>query len=226
MAVTAPTFGQIRAHVAAIRQKLPEARVIGIRAPGRWAGERVKRTGDETYVIEQCDSPLALRIALCRARDHEHAGDEGRKTITVLITGLGDSELSEDIMVRLAKRKLYEIDAWQTVKSLFQAHAIDPRLTRHRWIADLLIELVPEGDYPAATGGFLDAETVWPILLGRVIGLWNDRPDLAAILRWSIDAEATGRFRGAAPEFRGRDGVARGNRREHGGRRPGVRGRQ
>ncbi len=32
MATTAPTFSQIRAHVAAIRRKLPEARVIGIRA--------------------------------------------------------------------------------------------------------------------------------------------------------------------------------------------------
>ena len=34
MATTAPTFSQIRAQVAAIRRKLPEARVIGIRARG------------------------------------------------------------------------------------------------------------------------------------------------------------------------------------------------
>ena len=41
MAVTAPTFGQIRAQVAAVWQKLPEARVIGIRAGamGRRAGQ-------------------------------------------------------------------------------------------------------------------------------------------------------------------------------------------
>ncbi len=194
MATTAPTFSQIRAQVAAIRRKLPEARVIGIRAPGRWTGERVRRHGEETYVIEQCDSPLALRIAL--------RADDGPATTKVLITSLDEKQLSDDILVRLAKRQLFPIDAWQIVKSLFQAHAIDPRLTRHHWIADDLMEFIPEGGYPAVSGGFLDAETVWPILLGRVIGLVNDRPDLAAILRWSIDTTAVARFRAATPEFR------------------------
>jgi hypothetical protein len=61
---TAPTFGQIKAQIAAIRQKVPEARVIGIRADGRWTGERRKQDGDEVYVIEQCDSPLAMRLEL------------------------------------------------------------------------------------------------------------------------------------------------------------------
>jgi hypothetical protein len=194
MATTAPTFSQIRAQVAAIRRKLPEARVIGIRAPGRWTGERIRRHGEETYVIEQCDSPLALRIAL--------RGDNGPTTTKVLITNLDEKQLSDDILVRLAKRRLFPIDSWQIVKSLFQAHAIDPRLTRHRWIADDLMEFIPEGGYPAVSGGFLDAETVWPILLGRVIGLVNDRPDLAAILRWSIDTAAVARFRAASQEFR------------------------
>ena len=64
MTATAPTFSQIKAQVAAIRKKLPEARVIGIRSPGRWTGGRTRQDGEETYVIEQCDSPLALRIAL------------------------------------------------------------------------------------------------------------------------------------------------------------------
>ena len=148
--------------------------MIGIRAPGRWTGERVRRHGDDTYVIEQCDSPLALHIAL--------RADDGPATTKVLIANLDEKQLSDDILVRLAKRQLFPIDSWQIVKSLFQAHAIDPRLTRHRWIADDLMDVVPEGGYPAVSGGFLDAETVWPILLGRVIGLANNRPDLAAIL--------------------------------------------
>jgi hypothetical protein len=180
--------------VAAIQKKLPEARKIGIRAPGRYTGEKTKQHGDQTYVIEQCDSPLALRIAL---RDEPSA-----TTTKVLITGLDDKELSDDILVRLAKRRLFPVDAWQIVKSLFQAHAIDPRLMRHHWIADSLIEYEPEVGYPAVAGGFLDAETVWPILLGQFIGLGTERPDLAAILRWSTDAASVERFRAAAPEFR------------------------
>jgi hypothetical protein len=182
--------------------KYPEARVIGIRAPGRWAGERVKRHGQETYIIKQCDSPLALRIALRRMQDQDQAEDAGLAATTVLITSLDDAELSDDIRLRLAKRRLIPIDSWQIVKSLFQAHAIDPRLSGRRWIADALMEFTPEGNYPAVAGGFLDAETVWPILLTRVIGLANDRPDLAVILRWSIEAGSAARFREASPEFR------------------------
>ena len=191
---TAPTFSQIRAQVAAIRRKVPEARVIGIRAPGRWTGERIKQHGDDVYVIEQCDSPLALRIAL-KAEDSPAA-------TKVLITSLEDGQLSDDILVRLTKRRLFPVDSWQIVKSLFQAHAVDPRLTRHPWIAEYLMELNPQGGYPAVTGGFLDAETVWPILLERVIDLDSERPDLAVIVRWSIDGAAVGRYQGASQEFR------------------------
>ncbi len=110
--------------------------------------------------------------------------------------------MSNDILVRLAKRQLFPIDSWQIVKSLFQAHAIDPRVIRHRWIADYLMEFIPEGGYPAASGGFLDAETVWPILLRRAIGITTDRPDLLAILRWSIEPTAVARFRAESKEFR------------------------
>jgi hypothetical protein len=63
MTTAAPTFSQIKAQVAAIRQKIPHARTIGIRASGRWTGERRKQDGGETFLIEQCDSPLAMRIA-------------------------------------------------------------------------------------------------------------------------------------------------------------------
>jgi hypothetical protein len=194
MTTTAPTFAQIKAQVAAIRKKVPNARVIGIRAPGRWAGERLRTEGEETYLIEQCDSPLAVRIAL--------RAEQGPKTTKVVITSLEDKDLSDDILVRIAKRQLFPIDPWQIVKSLFQAHAIDPRLTRHRWIADSLLEFIPDGGYPPATGGFLDAETAWPMLLDRTLGLKAERPDLLSILRWSIDPESWARLREASVEFR------------------------
>src|SRR5208337_3521379 len=71
----------------------------------------------------------------------------------------------------------------------------DPGLTRHGWIADRLLERIPNEGYPAARGGFLDAETVWPILLRQELGLSAEPPDLTPLLRWSIDTAATGRFR-------------------------------
>ncbi|QEG30343.1 PglZ domain protein [Gemmata obscuriglobus] len=187
MTQPAPTFGQIRAKVQAVRRKIPDASAVGIHAPGRYAGDRVRREGADTYRIEQCDSPLAARIALL--------GDEPAATVTVLVTGLADQDLGDDVLVRLAGRRLYPLDPWQIVKELFQAHAVDPRLRGQGWIADRLLELATAAGVPAAAGGYLDAEIVWPMLLQRLLGLEGDRPDLPLLLRWSAVPENVGRFR-------------------------------
>lgn len=194
MTTTAPTFGQIKAQVAAIRRKIPEARVIGIRAEGRWTGEHRKQDGDETYVIEQCDSPLAMRLAL--------RGESDGATTTVLVTSLDDKDFSEDILLRLTKRRLFHLESWEIVKTLFQAQAIDPRVTHHRWIADLLMHWMPTEGYPPVSSGFLDAETVWSILLQHGMGLTTEHPDLQTLLRWSTDLDNVNRYRAASDAFR------------------------
>lgn len=194
MSVANPTFSQIRAQVAAIRKKLPQARTIGIRSTSRWTGECLNRDGADTYLIQQCDSPLALRMALRASVDEQ--------TTKVLLTPLDDAELSDDIRVRLAKRTLFQIDAWQIVRTVFQAQAVDPRLTRHGWLADALLEAVPGEGYPAARNAFLDAEMVWPLLLGQKLGLSGDSADLTALLRWSSAPEALGAWRHESDQFR------------------------
>lgn len=191
--MTNPTFSQIKAQVAGIRQKVPQARVIGIRAAGRWTGDAQRRDGDQAYLIQQCDSPLAMRLAL------RHPADPN--TTKVLITPLEEKDLSDDILLRLAKRRLFAVDSWQIVRTLFAAHAVDPRLTKSGWIAEMLLDLVPAEGYPAARGGFLDADTVWPFLLRHAIGLASETPDLTALLKWSLDGETTARFRLAAKAF-------------------------
>src|SRR6266571_8397307 len=187
----APTFSQIKAQVTAIRQKVPNERVIGIRAAGRWTGERLKQDGQDTFRIEQCDSPLHMRMTL---------QDDDGSAITVLITSLEEGELGDDILVRLARCRLFPIDSWQIVKLLFQARTIDPRVTQHGWMAESLLDAIPADGFPPAPGGFLDAETVWPILLDRHMGFVMDRPDLLALLQWSINAESVARFQ-ATPAF-------------------------
>ncbi len=187
MTQPAPSFGQIRARVQAVRRKVPDARVVGIQTQGRYSGDRLRTDGTETYRIEQCDSPLAARVAL--------VDEESGITMTVLVTGLSDHELGDDVLVRLAGRKLYAIDSWQIVKELYQAQTVDPRLRSHGWVADRLLEVAATGPPPPAPGGYLDAEAVWPLLLDRMIGLSGDRPDLSALLRWSILADNVQRFR-------------------------------
>jgi hypothetical protein len=192
MTAPAPSFGQIRARVQAIRRKAADVRAVGIQTTGRYVGERLRTDGPDVYRIEQCDSPLAARVALL--------DEEPGVTITVLVTGLAD--LGQDVLVRLAGRKLYTIDSWQIVKELFQAQTVDPRLRAHGWIAERLLELAAVVAPSPAPGGYLDAEAVWPLLLDRLIGLTSDRPDLASLLLWSTAPDNLQRFRRLPEEHR------------------------
>lgn len=193
MTPAAPTFRQIKAQLAAIRKKIPNARSVAIRSKAKWTGNIRQQDGAESYLIHQCDSPLAMRLAL------REAGDG---VTTVLITDLDDHEIGDDILVRLKPRKLVPLDSWQIVKALFQARTVDPRITRHGWIAETLMELIPTEGFPPVASGFLDAETVWSILLDRVIGLEAGCPDLLALLKWSTDPRNVTRFRGTPSAFR------------------------
>ncbi|HQU44833.1 MAG: hypothetical protein B7Z73_07280 [Planctomycetia bacterium 21-64-5] len=194
MSNATPTFSQIKAQVEAIRRKVKDRRPIGIRALGRWTGENKKLDGDQTYLIYQCDSPLAMRLAL-----RERADELATK---VLLTNLDDRDLSQDILMRLTKRRLFSVNSWDIVRCLFQARSIDPRLVQHAWLADALLELFPACDCPPARGGFLDADMVWPLLLQRTVGLVAESPDATSILKWSIDYDAVQRFKRATEAFR------------------------
>src|SRR5262249_34682912 len=85
---------------------------------------------------------------------------------------------------------------------LFQARTIDPRVTQHGWMAEYLLEAIPAEGFPPAPGGFLDAETVWPILLSRRLGFVADRPDLLALLQWSLNAESLEWLQATSVPFR------------------------
>ncbi len=180
-----PTFAQIKAQVAAIRKKLPGTKSIAIRSKAKWSGKTSYEDNGEVFQILQCDSPLAMRLAL------RESGDE--KT-TVLVTDLDDHDISDDILVRLKPRKLIPLDSWQIVKALFQVRAVDPRVTRHGWMADALMDLIPPNGYPPVATGFLDAETVWGIVLDHYLGLSGYSLDLLAVLKWSIDPKNVERF--------------------------------
>ncbi|MFZ9737134.1 MAG: BREX-2 system phosphatase PglZ [Prochlorotrichaceae cyanobacterium] len=180
-----PTFSQIKAQVNAIRRKRPNTQRIAIRASGQWSKDYEE--ADLTYRVQSCPSPLAIRLALRQ--------ELPESVIQVLITDLEEQDLEEDILLRLPKQRLFQIESWQVIQDLFQARRIDPRLIQHRWIAECLMEWAPPSGYPPALGSFLDADTVWSILLDKGLGLKGDRPDLVAILRWSMNPDHIRQFR-------------------------------
>ncbi len=185
------TFSQIKAQVAAVRRKYADSRAIAIKVAGRWTDSALQKDGDEQYLIRYCESPLAMRCAL----------REGSEDLTrVLLTNLDERDVGSDVLVRLKPDRILVMNNWEIVKSLFQAKAIDPRLSQHAWLASMLMDLSAAG-FPVAPGGFLDAETVWGILLQGCLKFDGDRPDLHAILKWSTDGDRVLRLRRADKDF-------------------------
>jgi hypothetical protein len=146
--------------------------------------------------VYQCDSQLQMRLAL--------QGASETASTTVLITPLDQTKVSDDILVRMALRKLHPINSWEIVKSLFKARELDPRITRHSFLADLLLEHAGAGnrDFPPVAGGCLDAETVWNILLSERLGLSGAHPDVVELLRCTAEFDLAGQWKTCPAEFR------------------------
>jgi hypothetical protein len=192
MIATAPTLAQVREQVAAVRQKVRDARVIGIRAD-TWEGPERIEVGDSSFRVAVCRSPLHVREELLELGDG--AG-------LVLLTPLSDHELGADVMARLAKRQVFDIDTWRIALDLFQARMVDPRVQRARWLADALVESAPPSGYPPVATGVLDADTIWDVLLRRQLGMADGRPDALALMRWSDAEGATASYQQLPTEFR------------------------
>jgi hypothetical protein len=128
-----PTPAQIRAQVSAILDKVPDARVIGIRAPLTVElGERL-RVGDRELPVARSDSVLDIRERLDQISDGSGP--------MVLLTPVEEAELGADLISRLAKRQLFAVEPWQLLKDRFRARFVDPRLVQHHpWIAQALLE--------------------------------------------------------------------------------------
>lgn len=180
--------------IRAIRSKAPDATVFGLFSPGRWTGARLQGEGEQRIAVYQCDSPLQMRLAL---------QDAGANTPpAVLVTPLDQDKISDDILIRIAFRKLFAINSWEIVRSLFNAKQLDPRITRHVFLADLLLDHTGTRDFPPAAGGLLDADTVWGILLKERLGLSEARPDLAELIRCSAESDLVRRWQACSSEFR------------------------
>ena len=197
-----PSLAQIRAQVESVREDCPDARAIAIGLPAldeSAAAPSALRIGSQELPIVRCRSVLALRERLL---DLPATGPP-----LVVLTDLPPAELGDDLRARLARRRLFSIDAWQLVKERFKARHVDPRLVeRHAWAARALLDAEPEAGYPPAPSGFLDAETAWRGLFEGLLGIPRGERDPEALLTWALDDEPVQRLAALAPTVR--DGLA------------------
>jgi PglZ domain len=192
--ITGPTPEQVATQVALIRRHESKARVIGIHTPGTWLGGTELGVNGERLPVAFCTSALQVSEVLA-------SHPEGALPL-VLITNVEDSQLSLDVIARMVGRRLHRIERWQMVRDLFHARQIDPRLAAHGWIADALLQKVPDGGYPPVASGLLDADTVWTHLCQQHLGLPDGRPDALALIRWSLCAQNLRRYEVLPPEWR------------------------
>ena len=183
-----PSAALIRAQVQSIREKArrEDPRVFGFKAEGGWSGAPTLEIDGESFVVAPCRSTLEVRERLAQSEDDGHR--------LILITTLSESDLGEDVVARLARRRLAPIDPWEGAVRLFQASKADPRLRRDGWMANALIESAPPNGYPAVPAGVLDRDTAWTAFLVHRLGLPDGRPDAVSLLRWTLDPQQARRF--------------------------------
>lgn len=189
-----PTPAQIRAQVAAVLGKVPDARVVGIKTPLTVELGDTLRVGEAELPVVRSDSVLDIRERL-------EGMAEGSAPM-VLLTPVGEAELGADVLGRLAKRQLFAIEPWQLLKDRFRARFVDPRLVQyHAWVARALLEAEPDGGYPPAPSGFIQADLVWDLLFKTLLGLSNGDRDAEAWVEWSLDSAKRQLAGALAPEM-------------------------
>lgn len=130
---------------------------------------------------------LAVRDAMRR-----HASAD---TPVILLYPGNDNELGADVLARCAKRRAITHDLWQTVLTLFRAAHIDPRLARHRWLAELLVRFMPAEGYSPVRSLVLDQDRVRKELFRVVLGIENFPPSELDLLKWAGDAQRREQFK-------------------------------
>jgi hypothetical protein len=185
MSLLTATPSQVRVRVRTVREKVPDAKFIGIQARAVWSGPATVQVGGLTVPVITCASPLAFRQALV-----EHAASPGP---VVLITDRQPRELGQDALARLAKQRLFDLDPWQVVLDLFRAREWDRQLGRQAWLGKALLDHAPDEGYPPVWTGVLDADTVWRHVLERRFGL-SETADLPAVLRWAETSPGVARL--------------------------------
>jgi len=186
------TPGLIAAQLLAVLDKDPEARVVGIQAEAPAdLGDSIRVRG-ALFRVARCPSVLAVREELARL-------EEGERLL--LVTTLEPKELGLDVVCRLAKRELISVNPWVLVRLRFHAKGIHPKLVdeSRSWVLKALLELSPEGGFPPAPSGFLDADTVFRLLFRELLGLPDGQKDPETLLLWSLDPRNRSRL-GNLPE--------------------------
>ena len=160
--------------------------LIAIHTRERWAGGEQLQLGDASWPVRYCSSVLEMALAVDALSEEPGYG--------VLLTPLAEVKLPQDILARLLARQFHQLQPWDTVRDLFGAQAVDPRLRRERWMAERLMENAPLKGYLPVRGVTLDADTAWNALCRQSLGIDDGAPDARALFAWAREPATAARW--------------------------------
>ena len=180
------TEGQIKAQVRAIRKAKPSASAFAIRSDSPWSGPPRLTIDGQPHRVTFCRSDLELRELLRSAcADNEPL---------VALCPFNSGQLGEDVLARLAKRRVHAPQQMEILKTLFQANSVDPRILTNAPLTNGLVEHAPSDGYAPVAGGVLDLQTAWCELLSRALGDREVATSIGRLLEATLDAGFRGRL--------------------------------
>ncbi|MCR9292938.1 MAG: BREX-2 system phosphatase PglZ [bacterium] len=142
--------------------------------------------------VVRADTVFEIREALLSA--------EKEKNRIVLLTGLQQNDLGHDVVGRLARSRLFPVDHWASLCSMFKAKELDRSICEPA-IAQALMEYAPPDGYPPVSAGVLDSGTVWRAICRHVFDMGEREPDLVSLLLWASSEKGPKRYEKAGNEI-------------------------
>jgi len=189
------TEGQIRAQVRTIRKKSnPTIGVFALRTDQPWSGPAGITIDGQTHRVAYCRSELEMRELLLASA--------AENVPLVALCPFASDALGEDVLARLAKRRVHPPNAKEILGNLFQATSVDSRIFARQSLPDALIENAPGDGYPPVPSGVLDLQSAWQELMQRLVGNRDVATNIGQLLEASLDSVACSRFAKMSPDLR------------------------
>lgn len=184
---------QLRSLVEDKWQRDASAVAIGLHVAQPWRTPSVVDFDAWKAHVVRADTVFQVREALLDA--------ERSKGRIILLTKLRQGDLGNDVVARLARSRLFAIDHWASLCSLFKAKELDRSICDPS-LAEALLESAPADGYPPVSAGVLDAGTVWRAICRHVFEMGEREPDLVTLLLWATNKVASSRYVDVSDELR------------------------
>ncbi len=174
---------QLRAQINRWRDRRgwESERVFAVRTDFDYVGPAQITCAGLAVKVADCRSDLEARELLLGMNSEDGHG-------LLMLMRTDEARIGEDVRARFAGKTYQPLDAREVLKEIYQATAIDPRISNDEALLDALVMSDAVGSGRKAPGGTLDLDFAWSVIL-RQPDLMNQRPDLVEILRWSLDED-------------------------------------